>query len=234
MPRRSNVTALINATASSAWKRPSAARDRTKEAAFSRDLASSSGSKKASMSRMPPAPLSRVSSKTAAWRTRATRALKALARSSEPLGQALTTPRRVFMAPRLTPASCILGLLQSSSARISSVRTRMGPSWLSSRSSSGCSPLSFSTFRAQSTSSQHLSRTSRAVAMPSSVRSWDVICAMASCMTLFGSSILPNASSIAFSRNSLSSSDMGLNFDGAVPSWYFVLQASNPGQFIPP
>mmetsp|Transcript_59570 Transcript_59570/g.177244 ORF Transcript_59570/g.177244 Transcript_59570/m.177244 type:complete len:311 (-) Transcript_59570:31-963(-) len=232
MPRRSGATALISAAASSAWKRPSVARERTKEAAFSRDRASSSGSRNDRMMAMPPAPLSRVSSKTATWRTSATRARKALARSSEPRGHSPTNLTKTFMAPRLTPACWMSGLLLSRSARISSARTRMGPLCVCRRSMSGCRPLSFSTLRAQSTSSQHLSRTSRAVAMLSSVRSFELICSIASRMILFGSSIFPNASSIAFSRKALSSSESGLNCDGAVPSWYFVLQARRPGQFI--
>mmetsp|Transcript_2600 Transcript_2600/g.5170 ORF Transcript_2600/g.5170 Transcript_2600/m.5170 type:complete len:258 (+) Transcript_2600:298-1071(+) len=219
MPLMSCVMAPIIATASSAWKRPSVASERTKEAAFSRDLASSSGSRKLRMIPTPPAPRSSVSSNTSTWRTRATRALKALPRSSEAFGQSLMILRQAFMAPRLTPACWMLGLLEKSRARTSSVRTRMAPECVSRRSISGWRPLSFSMLRAQSTSSQHLSITSSAVAMLSSVLSFEFICAMASCMILFGSSILPKASSMAFSRNSLSSSESGLKFDGLVPSW---------------
>mmetsp|Transcript_33151 Transcript_33151/g.45064 ORF Transcript_33151/g.45064 Transcript_33151/m.45064 type:complete len:256 (+) Transcript_33151:377-1144(+) len=232
MPRTSWEMALISAGASSAWKRLSRASERTKEAAFSREPGSSSGSKKLCMTPRPPAPRSRVSSKTSTWRTRATRALKAFARSSDPLGHSWTSLRKVFMAPRLTPACWMSGLLENISARISRVRTRMGPLCVSSRSSIGCKQSSFSMLRAQSRSSQHLSISSSAVAMASFVLSLDLICSTASCMILFGSSICPNASSKALSRNALSSSDSGLNSDGAVPSWYFVLQANNPGQFI--
>mmetsp|Transcript_14580 Transcript_14580/g.41662 ORF Transcript_14580/g.41662 Transcript_14580/m.41662 type:complete len:218 (-) Transcript_14580:122-775(-) len=197
--------------------RASVAIDHANDSAFSCVLGSSAGSRQLTTRPTPPSSLRSSSSKASTWRTRATRALKAFARSSEPSSDSLAMLRNLPKQPRLKPTSWIFGLFCSSSEKMSSVRAR-NCGWLPSRSSSGCTPSSFSMFRAQSRSSQHLSITSRAVAMPSFVRSCALICWMASAITWFGSSSLPKASSMAFSRNSRSSSDNCLKLLGAVPS----------------
>mmetsp|Transcript_75934 Transcript_75934/g.246430 ORF Transcript_75934/g.246430 Transcript_75934/m.246430 type:complete len:347 (-) Transcript_75934:24-1064(-) len=201
-----------------------------KLAAFSRVLGSSAGSRSAANSATPPSDLRRVVSCATNDLTSAMRVRKAFDLSSDAFSASRVNFKKMPMAPLLMPASCMFGLLENSSAKISNPRILTDPSTLTTMSRSACRPSSFSTLRATSGSSQSLSMTSKAVAMLSFVLSSDLICAIASINTLFGSSTFPKASSIACSKNFLSSSDIFVNFEGAVPSWYLVLQANKPGQ----
>mmetsp|Transcript_101006 Transcript_101006/g.290626 ORF Transcript_101006/g.290626 Transcript_101006/m.290626 type:complete len:244 (+) Transcript_101006:224-955(+) len=198
---------------------PLQAMDKMKDAAFSRVRASSARSSNWTSSATPSSALSRVPSCSGRCLTSATRARKALDRSSEPAAAARVCAKNSCIAPRFTPASWMLGLFEKSSAKISKVRARMESFAVSrARSSSGCKQPIFSTLRATSGSSQSRSMTSNVVLMLSSVRSSAMIFWTHSRSTLLGSSILPKASSMAFSKNLRSSSDITWKFEGAVPS----------------
>mmetsp|Transcript_16890 Transcript_16890/g.37119 ORF Transcript_16890/g.37119 Transcript_16890/m.37119 type:complete len:250 (+) Transcript_16890:216-965(+) len=229
-PCSRGVRAEARGLMSSATSRPSPARDRKKDAAFSLVLASSLTSSISMTSPMPSAPRSSASSNASHERTKPTRARKAFDRSSEATGAPLVRSRNSFMKPCFTPIDWMSGLFENRSARISSVRQRMGPSNVPQSSSMAFRPPSFSTLRATSGSSAQRSMISRDVMTLSGVRSAALACLIASAKILLGSSILLKASSIAFSKNFLFSSDILVKFDGAVPSWYWVLQAIRPGQ----
>mmetsp|Transcript_119704 Transcript_119704/g.298541 ORF Transcript_119704/g.298541 Transcript_119704/m.298541 type:complete len:321 (+) Transcript_119704:279-1241(+) len=229
-PASKDATAGTRVPASSSLRTPLLAKDTTKETTFSRVLDSSSRLSSSTRSVKPPSDLSRASSWASRCRTSATKARKAFDLSSEPMGDSRVSCKKSCMPPRFTPASWMLGLLEKRSARSSKVRGLMEPPWERERSSNVWTPSSFSMLRATSGSSQRRSMTSNAVQMLASVLSSARICPRASNTTLFGSSIWPKASSMAFSKNSLSSSVIFLNCEGAVPSWYLVLQASRPGQ----